>query len=98
MRGRGFHIVLWLFLAAKSSIGISKKKGGIPMKKLVSLALALTLSLNLLAFVPVAPIEPQDPDPTPVITLMPTEPEKPGQPPAEPQDDLPPEANVVREG
>lgn len=60
------------------------------MKKVVSLFLASLLSLSLFAFAPVTPTPPQGPDPDPVVTIQPGEPDKPGQLPAEPQDDPPP--------
>lgn len=53
------------------------------MKKLTSLFLSALLSLSLFAFGPFAPIPPQEPDPIPVETI------RPGEPPVEPQDDLP---------
>ncbi len=68
------------------------------MKKLVSLALALLLSLHLLGFAHAALATLEDAPPIPVVTAVPVEPGKPSQPPVEPQDDRPPECENVRDG
>lgn len=59
------------------------------MKKLVSLLLAGILSLSLLTSALAASPKEPEPDPTPVVTIQPVDPDKPGEPPAEPQDKLP---------
>ncbi len=56
------------------------------MKKLTSLFLASLLSLSLFAFCPMTPPPSREPDPIPVETIQPN---KPDQPPAGPQDELP---------
>lgn len=48
----------------------------------MSLFLATLLSLSLFTFGPVTPTPPQEPDPTPVVTIQP---EEPGDPPIAPQ-------------
>lgn len=53
------------------------------MKKLASLFLAVLLSLSLFAFSPITPPPSWEPDPIPAETIQ------PGEPPAEPQDELP---------
>ncbi len=68
------------------------------MKRLVSLALALLLSLNLLGVAHTALAALEDDPPIPVVTAVPVEPGKPSQPPVEPQDDRPPECETVRDG
>lgn len=60
------------------------------MKKLVSLFLASLLSLSLFTVGPNASALPKEPDLTPAVTVQPSGPSKPGELPAEPQDDLPP--------
>ena len=67
------------------------KKVGNPMKKLLSYLLTAALSLSLLTTALAAPQPPKDPEPapTPIVTIQPVDPDKPGEPPAEPQDKLP---------
>lgn len=54
-------------------------------KKLLALSLALLLSLSVIPSGLSA--RAQEPDPTPIVTLQPVDPDKPGEPPAEPQGD-----------
>ena len=68
------------------------------MKKLTTLLMTLVLSLSLLTAAFGAHVQPpKGPDPTPVVTVQPGDPEKPGEPPTQPQDDLPPLKPVGQE-
>lgn len=53
-------------------------------KKLLSLSMALILSLSVVSSGLSARAQEPDPDPTPIVTLQPVDPNKPGEPPAEP--------------
>lgn len=61
------------------------------MKRLRALFLAMLLSLSLTVGVAGAAGRDKapDPEPTPTVTVQPLDPQKPGEPPVEPQDDLP---------
>lgn len=75
---------------------ISIERWEFPMKKLTTLFLTLVLSLSLLTSAFGAPVRPpEEPTPTPVVTVQPGDPEKPGELPAQPQDDLPDPQPVV---
>ena len=61
------------------------------MKRFFSFSLAFLLTLSLFATGATAAVKPKDPEPTPTpeITIQPLDPERPGQSPAELQDDPP---------
>ena len=60
------------------------------MKKMTTLLLTLVLSLSLLTSAFAASTQPpEELAPTPVVTLQPGDPDKPGELPARPQDDPP---------
>lgn len=71
-------------------------------KKLLSLSLALLLSLSLLPSGLSAQAREPEPDPIPVVTADPRGPEKPGEPPADPQgkpgDDCLPDPDPIDRG
>lgn len=73
------------------AISIKTERWEIPMKKLTALFLTIVLSLSLLTAGASAAKKPQEPEPTPTpeITLQPLDPNRPGEPGIEPQDDLP---------
>lgn len=81
-----FFFPLWLY-----DIAIVNTKEVPPMKKFAAMFLSLVLCLSLLTAGPKATCQAKEPvpDPTPVVTLEPIDPDGPKdpEPPLEPQDD-----------
>lgn len=67
---------------------LNRSKGEFSMKKKLT-TLSLTLLLALTLFTAGAPVQAKEPlpDPTPVVTIQPGDPDKPEEPPAEPMGD-----------